>query len=680
MSGVVSRRVLDYSTLNFNQDDKSWMTELETLLVHLSLSKQDVIHIVQLVSSKVKETREKEEVKSKNILKNTLVKRQMRAWANRYRFKKMLFKHKRLKGFVKEFIESETLYNKKLQTIQSIKDEIFSKIKSGGSPSDQKKTNRLSTFSSGFNAKGVGEKEYYTLFGHHEVIYGLHRELGSELANSRDSDARLPLIISFLNRLSSAQRHYLPFMKEYQKVVETLRECITRKKFKEIVEKSEHHTDTSLTAIYSAMLYRIDDYASATQVLLKNITEDKDMEILQTIYKKIRSFQQESVKLREVQESFDKALAVQQRVANFPAGQLIPQNRQFILEGSLVVKTEQGTKAPSLVYLFSDIIVFSAPKTGEFSYLFPTNKMLFKDVPTSMNGDHCIELKFVDGQKLQIFATKKEEKAVWYQGLDAATRSFRTFGVPIEVLTARDGGKVPAFFSACVDYLTTAPALTEEGLFRISAPRPDLEKYQGELDLGNKVSFKDLNDPHIVSGLLKMWFKSLPHPLLLSENEMETYNTWISATSESSDQMLVKAKNFVDSMPEANRRVAKKVMKMLVKITREQAKNKMSLNNLAIVFSPILLHPRDEKFQTSIARSTAILDNLKSIIEFLGSNYSIVFAKQKANDSSGSPSAPGVTSAVEEKNQQASALRGNTRSLTKSFQAPSTPPTKPFKK
>lgn len=65
-----------------------------------------------------------------------------------------------------------------------------------------------------------------------------------------------------------------------------------------------------------------------------------------------------------------------------------------------------------------------------------------------------------------------------------------------------------------------------EGLFRIPGDNAVMQKVKKKLEKGYTVDFSSLNNVHSVAGLLKMYFRELPEPLLTFEH----YNMFIAAT------------------------------------------------------------------------------------------------------------------------------------------------------
>ena len=60
--------------------------------------------------------------------------------------------------------------------------------------------------------------------------------------------------------------------------------------------------------------------------------------------------------------------------------------------------------------------------------------------------------------------------------------------------------------------------LDESGLFRIAAVQSEVRKLKAVYDKGSDPDLIELtNDPHLITSLLKMFFRELPEPLLTYE-------------------------------------------------------------------------------------------------------------------------------------------------------------------
>jgi hypothetical protein len=92
----------------------------------------------------------------------------------------------------------------------------------------------------------------------------------------------------------------------------------------------------------------------------------------------------------------------------------------------------------------------------------------------------------------------------------------RVFGVSLNDALGRRVSRrhaIPPIITKTVVYLDQN-GLEVEGIFRLSGSANKIESYKDEFDLGLDVDLSTCEDPHVVSGLLKLYLREMPEPLL----------------------------------------------------------------------------------------------------------------------------------------------------------------------
>ncbi len=95
------------------------------------------------------------------------------------------------------------------------------------------------------------------------------------------------------------------------------------------------------------------------------------------------------------------------------------------------------------------------------------------------------------------------------------------FGVPFETAIERSATTiqgVPDIIVYALSYLEKS-GLDEEGLFRLSGSLREIAKLRGTFQSGEIPPIDAVGDPHVITGLLKLYFRELPEPLF--EKKME---------------------------------------------------------------------------------------------------------------------------------------------------------------
>lgn len=150
---------------------------------------------------------------------------------------------------------------------------------------------------------------------------------------------------------------------------------------------------------------------------------------------------------------------------------------------------------------------------------------------------------------------------------------------------------LPAVVFRCIQYLDAKGALSEEGIFRLSGSNVAIkqlkERFNTESDV-NLLKDEAYHDIHAVASLLKLYLRELPTTILTrdlhhqfqSVSEMRDHNEKIAALGE-----------LVERLPQANGTLLRYLIAFLIKVINNADRNKMTVRNVGIVFSPTLNIP-----------------------------------------------------------------------------------------
>ncbi|KAK3901503.1 hypothetical protein C8A05DRAFT_34804 [Staphylotrichum tortipilum] len=166
------------------------------------------------------------------------------------------------------------------------------------------------------------------------------------------------------------------------------------------------------------------------------------------------------------------------------------------------------------------------------------------------------------------------------------------FGVSLTRLYERDGLAVPMVVYQCIQAVDLF-GLTVEGIYRLSGSLPHVNKLKNLFDTNSGSSNLDFRNPenffhdvNSVAGLLKQFFRDLPDPLLTREN----YNAFIEAAKNEDD--IVRRDSLhaiINGLPDPNYATLRALALHLHRVIDGSASNRMSSQNLAIVFGPTLM-------------------------------------------------------------------------------------------
>jgi len=153
----------------------------------------------------------------------------------------------------------------------------------------------------------------------------------------------------------------------------------------------------------------------------------------------------------------------------------------------------------------------------------------------------------------------------------------KVFGVELKTAVMRSNKShhmLPDVAYKCLVYLEQK-GVTEEGIFRLSGSATDIQKMREQFDLGQDYDVRSCLNPHTVAGVLKLFLRELPVPLLIAD------------ATEVSD-VLEYTKSIVESAPQENRYLMGCLFKLLHKVSEQEGVTKMGVKNLVIVFSAAL--------------------------------------------------------------------------------------------
>ncbi|XP_036445670.1 rho GTPase-activating protein 28 isoform X2 [Colossoma macropomum] len=171
------------------------------------------------------------------------------------------------------------------------------------------------------------------------------------------------------------------------------------------------------------------------------------------------------------------------------------------------------------------------------------------------------------------------------------------FGVPLTTLLENDqkkfpGSKVPLVFKKLLSKLEQT-GLQTEGILRVPGSASRVKHLRQELDTK---FYEDRFDWEQVrhndaAGLLKMFIRELPHPLL-TQQHMPAFTA---AQNISSPKHQLQALHLlVLLLPEVNRDTLKALLEFLKKVVAYEEKNRMSLWNVSMIVAPNLFTSRDK--------------------------------------------------------------------------------------
>jgi hypothetical protein len=163
--------------------------------------------------------------------------------------------------------------------------------------------------------------------------------------------------------------------------------------------------------------------------------------------------------------------------------------------------------------------------------------------------------------------------------------------------------------------------LKEEGIFRVPGVQDHIKELKKRYDKGKKIDLTG-EDIHNVAGLLKLFFRELPEPLLT----FELYESFIAAMAQPEQESQIECiGRAIEVLPAGNKSILKYLVQFLSRVAAVK-ENSMTSTNIAIVFAPNLIRPRVETYTVVITNSPSVNRLLALMID----NHERLFANVRS--------------------------------------------------
>ncbi|XP_033468091.1 rho GTPase-activating protein 27 isoform X2 [Epinephelus lanceolatus] len=192
------------------------------------------------------------------------------------------------------------------------------------------------------------------------------------------------------------------------------------------------------------------------------------------------------------------------------------------------------------------------------------------------------------------------------------------FGCHLATLCAQERTTVPSFVEKCIRAVEKR-GLDIDGLYRVSGNLAIIQKLRFKAD-HEELDLEDgqWEDVHVITGALKLFFRELPEPLFpyshfnnfITAIRIPDYNAKMSCMYE-----------LVRSLPLPNHDTMKLLFGHLRRVIEYGGDNRMTVQNVAIVFGPTLLRPEMEA--SNIAMHMVFQNQ---IVEFVLNEYERIFS------------------------------------------------------
>ena len=199
-------------------------------------------------------------------------------------------------------------------------------------------------------------------------------------------------------------------------------------------------------------------------------------------------------------------------------------------------------------------------------------------------------------------------------------RNEPVFGSTLRELELADDSEVPRFVSRCVAEIEKGDFLKADGVYRQSGNLSHVQKIRLQVDAGNLSVLESVDDVHVLTGALKLFFRELREPLIPWDC---VDRLLVASGSPSKKQKVRLIRESLATMPSSHRATLSLLLRHLLKVTEFKDHNRMQIPNLAIVFGPTLMWPPAE---AAVSQNLA-LDMMQQniIVEALLNNVHHIF-------------------------------------------------------
>ncbi|XP_011949974.1 PREDICTED: GEM-interacting protein isoform X1 [Cercocebus atys] len=209
------------------------------------------------------------------------------------------------------------------------------------------------------------------------------------------------------------------------------------------------------------------------------------------------------------------------------------------------------------------------------------------------------------------------------------------FGVDFLQLPRDFPEEVPFVVTKCTAEIEHR-ALDVQGIYRVSGSRVRVERLCQAFENGRALVELSGNSPHDVSSVLKRFLQELTDPVV----PFHLYDAFISlaktlhadpgddpGTPSPSPEVICSLKTLLVQLPDSNYNTLRHLVAHLFRVAARFMENKMSANNLGIVFGPTLLRPPDSPRAAGAIPVTCLLDSghQAQLVEFLIVHYEQIF-------------------------------------------------------
>ncbi|XP_031761521.1 rho GTPase-activating protein 22 isoform X2 [Xenopus tropicalis] len=237
-------------------------------------------------------------------------------------------------------------------------------------------------------------------------------------------------------------------------------------------------------------------------------------------------------------------------------------------------------------------------------------KLATKKAALVIKGDKVT----VNHETFLLMANSHHEMEDWVRAIHKviwAPFGGAVFGQRLEDAVSLETRHAPLVVEQCVDFIREN-GLQEEGLFRLPGQATLVKELQDTFDSGGKPTFDKSTDVHTVASLLKLYLRELPEPVIpfsRYQDFLRCAHILSGDQGEGTQELSI----LIKSLPPVNYNLLKYICSFLDEVQSYSDTNKMNVQNLATVFAPNILRPKQQD-PVALIEGASLIQHLLTIL------------------------------------------------------------------
>ena len=300
-------------------------------------------------------------------------------------------------------------------------------------------------------------------------------------------------------------------------------------------------------------------------------------------------------------ENIKQTLIVELSLEGLPQPILGTPKRKLLKEGSVRFSKRKNCR----LYLFNDMIVLAEKIVNSLQHKYLKTIYPYELAVEASGSKIQLQIDDSSGNSSTETLSFKSNKSEWPIALQDFVENYKkncVFGVELDTVIEREQlpEGIPFVLAITMKYIRNY-GMNTEGIFRVPGDGLKIETFKRVFDSGaTEVDFRGCS-VHDVGGILKLYLRELPVPLI----PFEYYPIFITIQKDFESQN--NEENYLDSIasiltkiPIHNRHVLHKVIEFLQELCRNEKTTKMGTENLSMVFTPNVIRPLQDTIDTAM--------------------------------------------------------------------------------